>query len=603
VDENGYMLTAKRLAVNGDIAKRTSDPYEFVSENWPQTANGVFYAKYPIGYPLLCAVAYRLGGPTAVFLVNPVLATLAVLGMFLLGRALLGDFAGILAAVLLAVNPLHLYFGLSALSHTGSVCCAVWAMYFVWRWTQAGGWWNALLGGACAAYGVSVRYTEALLALPIIAMVAWRFAGAWRNSPSYRERAQALGLIGAEVVTMAVGAAAALMPLLAQHAVAYGSIFGTGYGLCGEATGFGWQWFTKNWELMLSRLDGSGLYLIFPVGVAGLAWLAGRDGQRALFLGLWAVPPVLLYTAYYWAPQGEGMGYIRFFVSVFPALILGALNLVFLAGPLRPVGTVLVGGFVALVVVVNARAADEQLARHRDRLAFTQTVSSTVLARLPADAVILSNSRVLNFVEFAGDYRLYTQEMFEKTSVARRTKVLNDNEPHPFHREKAAQMKAAVGGRTDLQLAELQRDVIGRHLRDGRTVTVIAPDSVLPTARGRLASRFTFTTLATWREMQGFGRGPVRTNQWTLCRLEPRQLAGNLERPLTLEERIDQTQFELRVAQAEFAENFPEAKAELDKVNQLERQLRAHQDQLQRRQALRPAATNAPGATPRRSNL
>lgn len=66
-DENGYLLIGKRLATSGDIAKRTTDPFEFVSGNWVETQPGVFYAKYPIGYPLLVAVAYRFGGPGAVF--------------------------------------------------------------------------------------------------------------------------------------------------------------------------------------------------------------------------------------------------------------------------------------------------------------------------------------------------------------------------------------------------------------------------------------------------------------------------------------------------------------------------------------------------------
>lgn len=45
---------------------------------------------------------------------NPILAALAVLGTFLLVvGAIIGAFAGALAAILLATNPLHAYFGLS----------------------------------------------------------------------------------------------------------------------------------------------------------------------------------------------------------------------------------------------------------------------------------------------------------------------------------------------------------------------------------------------------------------------------------------------------------------------------------------------------------
>src|ERR1051325_7967268 len=171
-DENGYLVTAKRLALHGTVAKRTADPNEFISGNWVEARENVYVAKYPIGYPALCAVAYKLGGASAVFLVNPILALLAVVGCFFLCRAMLGDFAGALGAIFLATNPMHAFYGISALSHAGAICFAVWGMFFIWRWSEQGGWWNAILGSALTAYALEVRYTEALLACPALAMVA-----------------------------------------------------------------------------------------------------------------------------------------------------------------------------------------------------------------------------------------------------------------------------------------------------------------------------------------------------------------------------------------------------------------------------------------------
>ena len=254
VDENGYILTAKRLALTGDGTKHTDHPLEYVSENVVQVDDGVFYAKYPLGYPWLCALAYRLGGPTGVFWVNPILAVLSVVGMFLLGRAMINDWAGALAALLLATNPLHAFYGLSALSHTGAVCFAIWGMLFLWRWTQSGGWRNAALAGALTAYACTIRYTEALLFLPVVAMIFWR-----RN---FRE-----------VAVMAAAAALVIAPLAIHHWLAFGAPWRTGYALCGEATGFGWEWFKKNWWLMVTRLNSPGLTLIFPVGLVGLGYL------------------------------------------------------------------------------------------------------------------------------------------------------------------------------------------------------------------------------------------------------------------------------------------------------------------------------------------
>ena len=119
IDEGGYLVPAKGLALHGNPAKHTLDsPVEFVGENMVEARPGVFYGKYPIGYPLLCAVAHRLGGPAAPFLVNPAMALLGVVGIYLLGQALIGRLAGFLAAFLLGLHPF------SAAGSSGAACPA-----------------------------------------------------------------------------------------------------------------------------------------------------------------------------------------------------------------------------------------------------------------------------------------------------------------------------------------------------------------------------------------------------------------------------------------------------------------------------------------------
>ncbi|MEI8078842.1 MAG: glycosyltransferase family 39 protein, partial [bacterium] len=172
VDQNGYLVTARRLLLTGDPGKPLRSPDEFLSGNWVIADRGIGYAKYPLGYPLLCAIAAKLTGQmAAMFWVNPLLALLTVLGVFLLGRAWWGTLAGALAAILLAVNPLHLNFGLSALSHAGSSCLGVWSMLALWHWRRTGQGTSALAAGALAGYAVSIRYTDALLFLPVAAML------------------------------------------------------------------------------------------------------------------------------------------------------------------------------------------------------------------------------------------------------------------------------------------------------------------------------------------------------------------------------------------------------------------------------------------------
>lgn len=583
VDENGYLVSAQRLATTGQLGKTTSDPYEFVSGNFVQTGPNQFQAKYPIGYPALCALAYKLGGPRAAFLVNPVLATLAVLGMYLLGRALWGDFAGALAALLLAANPLHAFYGLSAVSHSGAECFAVWGMYFLWRWSQTGGWPNAALTGLCCAYAYTVRYTEGLLLLPVAGMILVRGRQtAWR-----------------EVGVMILAALVTAAPLLYHHWRAFGAPWVTGYALCGESTGFGWQWFQKNWWLMLDRMNAGGLPLVFPLGLAGLAFLAWRDRARAWLLALWALPPMALYTAYYWAPTGTGPGYVRFFVSIFPPLILSAVAWCCCTlGRGRMWPALAAGGFVLAAATANLHEGLQQLRNRFDRLIFADTTSRLVAERLPVNAVIFADSRVLNFIEYLGNYRLYSQEMFDRASIRRWTQVLDDDEPHPFHRAKALHLARTLGGKDNFELAQLLSGLVSNHLAAGRTVAVITPtDGRIKNWRGRLSQRFAFEPVARWNEPQGGPRRDPRPVEWAMYRLSPRQPGARPSRAarrVELQEKLDQLQFQIRNLREEFNENFPGAQSQVSKIQDLERQAQEVEEELRRLTKPLPAKTNPP---------
>jgi hypothetical protein len=605
IDENGYLVTAKSLATTGDSAKPLADPNEFVSGNYVLADNGNYYGKYPLGYPALCALAYKTGGPSAVFLVNPILAALAVLGTFLLGRAMMGAFAGALAAILLATNPLHAYFGLSALSHSGSICFAVWGMYFLWRWTQSGGAWNAALTGAVSAYACTVRYTDGLLILPIAGMAMWRlFAG---DAPEDQRRSARKKIVG-EFGVMTVAAVLVVTPLLVHHWKAFGAPWRTGYSLCGESTGFGWRFFRENWWLMLTRMDTGGLILLFPLGLVGLAYLATHDSQRGLLLGLWAVPGLLLYSAYYWAPAGEGPGYVRFFVSVFPPLILSALAVLCYAVRARPwwweVG---IGVFVAVVATANLREATRTLDRQMDKLLFAKETMDNVREKLKDGTVILAGNRALNFVEFVGDYRLYAQETFERGAIQNTLKVLKDDNVRPFQRRKAEKLAETQGSKTDSELTQAQRDLVSQQLANGRDVTLILPDDGYRRMRGRLGEKFDLNPVAEWTE---YGRsqigkdGEVRYTSWAIyeVKLRTSKPTGTAD----LQQRIDRMDATLRDERADFDVRYPGAQQAWTKVQDTERELHNLQDQLKKTKAKRPpsaskapaATTNAPSVTP-----
>ncbi len=587
VDENGYLCAARRIALTSNSIKHTVHPLEYVSENVVQTGEAVFYAKYPLGYPWLCALGYWIAGPAGTFLVNPILAIAAVLGMFLLARAMTNVFAGLLAAILLATNPWHLVFGISAGSHSGATACAIWGMYFLWRWGKSGGWANAVAAGVLTAYAYTIRYSEALLVLPVFATIVWRYFQE-RQSLTITERIRRLTRWRVEAALLGLAAVCAVLPLLMHHWCAFGGPFRTGYTLCGESTGFSWKWFSGNWWLMLTKLNTPGLLLVFPVGLAGLAYVAAHDYRRASLLGLWCGPTILLYTAYYWAPLWEGAAYLRFFVSVFPALIISALILLCEAVKPRPLWTVAVGVFVAIIATFNLRAALTELGKASDRLQSVRVMCDSVRRHVPDGAIIVASADALNTLEFMGDYELYSAETFDRNLLTWRTGTMTNTDPHPFQVRKAQDLDRTLGRLNNGQLAALERSLLASNMAAGRIVTVVTSPAGLRNFRGRMGEIFSYARLTEWYQLDHGWKNDPRPSLAALYRLQPRNKdAPIVENAAVVEEQVDQQQFRINTMREEFDDQYPGARKKWSELTELERQLQALRDKAKQIQARR----------------
>jgi hypothetical protein len=302
------------------------------------------------------------------------------------------------------------------------------------------------------------------------------------------------------------------------------------------------------------------------------------------------VPGLLLYSAYYWAPAGEGPGYVRFFVSVFPPLILSALAILCHAMRARlwwwEVG---IGVFVAVVATANLREATRTLDRQMDHLLFAKETTDKVCEKLKDGDVVLAANRILNFVEFAGNYRLYAQETFERGAIQNTIKVLKDDKVRPFQRRKAEKLAETQGGKTDSELTQAQRDLVSQQLADGHNVTLILPDDGYRRMRGRLGEKFDLDPVAEWTEYghsQTGKDGEVRYTSWALyeVRLRTSKSTGAPE----LQERIDRMDATLRDERADYDTRYPGAQQAWKKVQDLEHELHDLQGQLKKAKAKRP---------------
>jgi hypothetical protein len=297
----------------------------------------------------------------------------------------------------------------------------------------------------------------------------------------------------------------------------------TGYDATHESTGFDGRYLGQNWDVVLRQLAGTGLFLTLPLGILGLIQLFARNWRLATVLWAWLLPGVLLYGAYYWAPEQMGIAYARFFLTVLPPLALGAAWCMTGLAPVTPHAAWsfrwVVGPLAALVLVLGAGAHNvwatlPMLAGDYRRASIVADAADNLIreAQAPPGSVVFGPREMLHHLQFVGDYRLYAGDEFDRRYVAQ-LRSADSNEPTTLQPRRAAAVYELLKDKTDAQLAEVLRKLTAEHLDGGRRVFAIVPEG------GELAQRFAdrgfdrldgrsfdTRTVVTWSEPAGAPR-------------------------------------------------------------------------------------------------
>ena len=493
VDQNGYLVGGKLLAQTGSMAYRplrvdtmAIDPMQFVGRMWVGfdlgTPNERYLPKYPVGLPLIYAGALRLAGPvqglTLVYLISPIAMTLSLIAIFLLARLMLGSIPALGVTLLSATSPATLSLVNNPNSHAVSLMLVTWGMYLTYRWWLKGGYAMAMLAGCLVGAAVSVRYSEGLLVLPLALAALMRLCdGGWRNRKRWLQSALLLA-----------GWAMPVALLLWHNRVAMGAW--TGYDPTHESTGFAWRFFVENWDTMLRQMYQTGLMLLFPLALAGLAASFVWNWRVGAFLCLWAVPSLLLYTAYYWAPDAvNNIGYTRFFLTAIPAMAICAFGLLLwpvmaLRCEIHPIAVRRLhwGGTIALTLVTlisvplgiaNIREALSADRITRENLNFR---AHHILATIPAGNVLISEDiNLLHHLQLAGDYTLYSPETFNRLLIDRMGDR-NPDEVSPADPGRSQYLKQLLRDQTQTQLDQRRDDLVAGALQSHKRVFLITVD-------------------------------------------------------------------------------------------------------------------------------
>ncbi len=507
VDQNGYLVGGKMFADHGSMGFTPPDAYSFVGRMWIADPDGkTFYPKYPLGLPLLYAIMLWAGGIWAffiggtdhgaawAFLISPVCMALGVLATYRLLRLAMRSTPAFLGTLAVATSPVTLELANNPNSHAASLCAVAWGMFLLIRWWQIGGTARAAGAGFLLGYAVTIRYTEGLLILPLLAVAAMNLR--WRVRKSWLQTGV---LLGAWALPVAV--------LVGLNLHWFGDF--TGYDSTNESTGFSYAYFLRNWEVMLRQMQQLGLLFVLPLSVFGLIIMLFWRWRMGLVMALWIVPGIVVYTAYYWAPDGMRIGYMRFFTTILPALALCAMWMVdrltaLAAPPGRRLGvTAGLGVVIAIASGVQANYAIADLENEYRQSLAASVAGQRLVEAIPSGSLLFGDQRSLNYLQFVGDWRLYTTEPFTRASIQRLNR-LDPDDPQGLQPRRAQNLYEMLKDYTDAQLLAIHDSIVNTALNDGRRVFFLLPERSARATRQRYfpPNRYAAAVVDSWDESQ-----------------------------------------------------------------------------------------------------
>ena len=395
-DAHGYYYQAKLIAEKGKTSFDAESSLRAIGAHWLVTEDDRFFSRYPPGFSLLLALVYKIGGPIAALWVNPVLSSLAILLMFFICRPWLGNWYGLGAAALLALNPMFNGRALNADSHTLTMFLVMGGFLLLQMWASKGWLVAAFFSGLLFGFIPVVRYPEALVGIGVIAFLV-----------SYYKNEGTPALIG--IGLSVVGALIPILGLLIRNQLAFGAFWRTGYSLTDEQTGFGFSYFQSNAVNYMEQLMSSGWGVMFVPGILGMVWLFFRKYTRhhAYLLVGAALPLTLAYMAYYWAGGINGAGGLRFFLPLLPLIIFAGTWFVSRINKTMPTPAwLLMSALVLMQLAIGLPSSIAQLGRSEATIKRNAVAFEEIEKIVPEGSVVLMGRQLTAWLDYAGNWKL-----------------------------------------------------------------------------------------------------------------------------------------------------------------------------------------------------
>ena len=335
---------------------------------------------YSPGLPILLAVAKRLGGQCAMYGVVPMLAGLAVLATYGIGRRLNSSVTGLIASWLVATSPATLSSSLEPL--TDVPVMATWALtfFFVLERSVAA----AAAAGLSAGVSILIRPNLVMLAVPL---GVWLLCRRDVTGPFVRTR-----LLPAAAFAVAAGLGAGAVAAINQHL--YGSPVSSGYGRLEDQVALArmlpnlrsyFSWFVETHTVVP-------LLGLIPLAVP-MRRFWPRMADRTVFAAFASVI-VLLWGFYFAYLEFDSWGYLRFLLPSWPLIMNGLGAIAVWVGTFGRVASWVAGLTIVAVGLSNTvQASHGAVFEQRQAARHEAPIGRLVMTHTPPNSVLLTAER------------------------------------------------------------------------------------------------------------------------------------------------------------------------------------------------------------------
>ncbi len=291
-----------------------------------------WFSPVPPGWPALLSLGVRAGVP---WLVNPLLSGVAVLLLHGLARRLMPVRQARVTTFLLATSPWFLFLGMSFMTHTASLTCAIAAAMGVAVAHERNAAWPAALAGIATGAVSLIRPLEGLIVAVTLGLWSLRARSRWHRVLPSAALTVFTGLTALLVLpyNARLSGSPYRFPIMmyvdkyyhpGANDLGFGPNRGMGWGSLDPFPGHGLRDVVVN-----SLLNGSALNLeLFAWATGSLVLLVALVCSRRLraldlsMLGVMALVTGL--HALYWFSGGPDFGARYWFLLIVPAVILTA---------------------------------------------------------------------------------------------------------------------------------------------------------------------------------------------------------------------------------------------------------------------------------------